>query len=275
MSRATVFSDKVGPDLCSPFFNAKGTLFCLSESRGDVYSLSAGGDVSVFASIEGHPTGAVFDRDALYICDQATRSILLMSPQTGAKEQVVAVYEDRPFAAPHSICMDRSRNITFTDAGLFGETGLHNPSGSLFQIARDVLRPVTLNSLSHPTGIALSPNEKLTYVCDMMSNRIIRYFAQGGGGGAMTGSVFIQLSGRVGPSAVAVDSSGNLYVCHYDVPASSRDGRVLIISPEGDVTGEITVPGTPEVSGVAVSPDGRYVYITEKTTGSVHRMALS
>jgi hypothetical protein len=48
-----------------------------------------------------------------------------------------------------------------------------------------------------------------------MSNRIIRYFQKPEG--VYHGSVFYQLSGSVGPSAIACDKKGNIYVAQYEV----------------------------------------------------------
>lgn len=52
------------------------------------------------------------------------------------------------------------------------------------------------------------------YVAEMMKNRIIRYFQQPPG--VYHGSVFYQFQGGVGPSGIAVDRQGSIYVGHYD-----------------------------------------------------------
>lgn len=47
-----------------------------------------------------------------------------------------------------------------------------------------------------------------------MMNRIIRFIQMPEG--VFHGSVFCQLSGSMGPSAIAVDSKGNLYVAQFE-----------------------------------------------------------
>lgn len=49
----------------------------------------------------------------------------------------------------------------------------------------------------------------------MMTNRILRFFQHPVG--VFHGSVFYQMSGGVGPSCLAIDKSGNLYVGQYNV----------------------------------------------------------
>lgn len=45
-------------------------------------------------------------------------------------------------------------------------TGLHNPTGSLFTVVSGgqrnskILKPLALNCLAYPTGLALSPDEQ-------------------------------------------------------------------------------------------------------------------
>lgn len=53
------------------------------------------------------------------------------------------------------------------------------------------------------------------YVAEMMENRILRFFQQPAG--VFHGSVFYQMSGSVGPSSIALDSTGSLYIGQYDV----------------------------------------------------------
>ena len=48
-----------------------------------------------------------------------------------------------------------------------------------------------------------------------MKNRILRFFEKPEG--VFHGSVFYQFSGGVGPSSIACDSAGSIYIGHYDV----------------------------------------------------------
>ena len=64
---------------------------------------------------------------------------------------------------------------------------------------------------------------------------MLRFFQQPTG--VYHGSVFYQLSGAVGPSCLAVDQEGNVYVGQFDVKESSSEGSVLILSSAGKLKG--------------------------------------
>lgn len=56
----------------------------------------------------------------------------------------------------------------------------------------------------------------------MMMNRVLRFFQQPEG--VYHGSVFYQLSGGVGPSCLAIDRHGSLYIGQYD----TKGGKIFI-----------------------------------------------
>ena len=70
---------------------------------------------------------------------------------------------------------------------------------------------------------SVSPFSCSRYVAEMMANRVLRFFQQPAG--VYHSSVFHQFSGGVGPSCLAIDSNGNLYVGHYEVRGTPVCGR--------------------------------------------------
>jgi sugar lactone lactonase YvrE len=99
----------------------------------------------------------------LYVTDFAHSSVLAIQ-DSKEQENIVAVYEDKPLKGPNSIAIDKEGVILFTDSGPVGETGLHNPTGSIFMISvgpgGQTLKPIILEKLAYPSGIAISPNNK-------------------------------------------------------------------------------------------------------------------
>lgn len=87
--------------------------------------------------------------------------------------------------------------------------------------------------------------------------------------------VFHQFAGRLGPSAIVCDHGrgGLIYVARPEMPELSDKALVSILTPEGALVRELEVPG-PEVTGLALSPDGTHLYITEATGNAVYRMLL-
>ena len=174
---------------------------------------------------------------------------------------------------PNSVVFDADENMFFTDSGPFGETTLSNPSGSLFAVVASpeggqVLKPIALETLAHPTGLCLSPTGASIFVAEMMTNRLLRFVQRPAG--VYHCSVFHQFSGKLGPSSLACDRSGNLYVGRYDIAGCSETGTVTVLSPDGAVLAELSVPG-PEVTGVTLNDAHTELYVTEASANTVYR----
>lgn len=137
---------------------------------------------------------------------------------------------------PHSIILSEKNNqLFFTDSGPFGETGLENPTGSVFVIDlfESVLKPVLVDCLAFPTGIALNETDTVLYVAETAKNRILKVVFNDTG--KYHSSVFKQLTGRFGPTALARDPESNLlYAARFDFAEVSTDGVISIYDLEGN-----------------------------------------
>jgi gluconolactonase len=271
--KAEVYLEGLGSDICAPFFDKYNTFHFLLSNSGEVCKLDHSGRVKNVHTTGGQPSGGLYGPNGeMYIADFAHGGVLLM--EDGQQQPLVSVYEDKPLKGPNSVVVDRNGTLYFSDSGPLGETGLHSPTGSLFMITNsggssNMLQPIALENLASPSGIALSPNEKMIYVAETMTNRILRFFQQPEG--VYHGSVFYQCSGGVGPTALCVDRQGSLYVAAYDVKESSKQGEILIISSAGKLISTITTTG-PEISGLAINKNT--LWITEKSTGSIQQVDL-
>jgi sugar lactone lactonase YvrE len=117
-------------------------------------------------------------------------------------------------------------NVVFGQAGSF-ITGTSNNGG------------VSANSLSLPSDVAVDATGNV-YICDQSNNRVLYYpigatsatrvYGQGSSGTNFTTNASgVSATAMNGPSGVALDSSGNLYVADY------YNNRVLFF-PSGSVT---------------------------------------
>lgn len=270
----------------SPIFGPGGDLFTVSSS-GDIlrYIGNAERDnefaIECWGSSSGQPLGLHFDQeDASFVCDAAHQAIFRISriEEDGSVrqeiEQYVREYEQTQFLGPNSLCLSQQTGMLyFTDSGPFGETSLQHPRGSVFAVnpSTQLLIPLCLNALAYPCGVALSPDERNIYVAETAMNRVLRFSPNPPG--VFHCSVFCQMSGRFGPTALAVSRDGILYVAHFDFADNATTGRVVVLDPEGEVVRHISVP-RPEVTGLVLSPDQRCLLITEKSTSSVYRHYL-
>lgn len=272
----------------SPTFGPSGDLFTISSS-GDIYRYAGNVDldndfaVEQWGSSSGQPLGLEFDNQGVaFVCDAAHQAIFRISRVEGEGglprheiEPYVKEYEQAQFIGPNSLCLSRSTGMLyFTDSGPFGETSLQNPRGSVFAISPStgLLIPLCLNTFAHPCGLALSPDERNIYVAETAMNRILR-FSQSPPQ-VFHCSVFHQLAGRFGPTALAVSSSGDIYVAHFDFAENTENGRIVVLDANGEITSYISVPG-PEITGLCLTPDQRFLIITERSTTSVYRYPLS
>ena len=172
-----------------------------------------------------------------------------------------------------------------------------------------MLKPLALGGLAYPSGLSLSPEEDVLYVSEMMANRVLRFVqvrridaveAPRGAlrlartsssyrlstkpmasplhtpqrpAGVYHYSVFRQFAGGVGPTALACDSSGRLYVARFELRTCQGTGSVDVINPDGSLEESIAIPA-PEVSGLCISPAGDALYVTESSTNTVYRISL-
>jgi len=230
----------------------------------------------------GQPQGLEFDNHGVaFVCDtahQAIFRIMCVKTDDGVPRQeiepYVREYEQSQFLGPNSLCLSRQTGMLyFTDSGPFGETSLQNPRGSVFAInpSTQLLIPLCLNTLAHPSGVALSSDEKNIYVAETAMNRILRFTQHPPG--VFHCSMFYQLSGRLGPTALAVSSSGDLYAAHFDFSDNTDVGRIVIINPDGELVGQIHAPG-PEITGICLTPDERHLIIAERSSTSLYRHLL-
>jgi sugar lactone lactonase YvrE len=274
---ATLFVSGLGNDICNPFFDRVNKLHIVRQNAGSILTVDNVGNSQMVVNTGGQPNYGTYNEDgSMYVCDFGHSSVLAFT-NDGQQEVVVGVYEDKPLRGPNSIAIV-DEDIFFTDSGTFGETGLHNPAGSIFAICNSpsgqVLKPIALGNLAFPSGIAVTRDKKFIYVAETMTNRILRFFQQPVG--VYHGSVFYQLSGGIGPMALTLDSTGNLFVGQYDLKDSTSDGHVYVVSPTGKLLKTITTNG-PEISGLAIAQSSsgeETLYITERSSGSVFKFEL-
>lgn len=273
--------------ITSPTFGPQGDLFSISTS-GEIFRYTGSlehddWNVESWGDSSGQPFGLVFNSaGAAFVCDAAHQAIFRITRTEGEDgqprqqiEPYVREYEQAQFLGPNSLCLSQSTGMLyFTDSGPFGETSLQNPRGSVFAInpSTQLLIPLCLHTLASPCGLALSPDEKSIYVAETAMNRILR-FSQSPPN-VFHVSVFHQLSGRFGPTAIAVRNTGEIFVAHFDFADNSDCGKIVVLDAEGTVTDRIMVPG-PEVTGLCLTPDHRHLLITERNTTSLYRHTLA
>jgi len=77
-----------------------------------------------------------------------------------------------------------------------------------------ITRGLLVNCLSYPADVVYDNSNQILYIAETFSNRIIRFIQNPTG--VFYSSIFHHFNGRVGPTAIAMDDSGNIYVARYE-----------------------------------------------------------
>lgn len=195
-------------------------------------------------------------------------------------ELVMKDYEGIPLKGPTSLAINANEGRIFIcDAGYFGSTSMNNPNGSLYLWETDTKtsRALLSNCLSYPADIIYDDSSQSAYLCETFTNRIIRIIQSPPD--IFYSSVFHQFSGRVGPTAIAMDALGNIYVARYEFQNNQRDidGIISVMNKDGYIVGELTIPHLPEITGMCIPSDKKAdtLYFTEKSFSGVLKIKLS
>ena len=229
-------------------------------------------------STGGQPTSLVFDNEgSAFIADMGYQAVLSKTNIEDKMEisPVIKDFDGNPLKGPNSMVLSEQNNILFfTDSGPLGETTIENPKGSIFAIDLGVsmLKPVLVNTLAHPCGLALSPTEKALYVAETFKNRILKVVIHREG--VYYTSVFHQFKGKFGPTALAVDGEGMIYVARFDFAECSEDGVIAVLNPgTGEVDHELVVAGCAELTGLYFAKND-CLYATESSSNSLLKIAI-
>lgn len=279
---------EIGNGIQGPSFASPSRLYFCSRGSGDLYKIrlpdedSASGkgkfgEPEVILNTNGSPSNLAFDSSGvLYVADFSHRALLSIDDDGNSLSCFVKDYEGKGFQGPNSVVFDGHGTLFFTDSGPFGSTNLARPKGSVFSVTCDgeLLQPLAHETLAHPSGLCLSPDQNILYVAETMNNRILRFVQKPTS--VWHYSVFYQFSGGLGPTALATDPNGMIYVARFDFvgTCSQRQGLVSILSPDGRLSSELPVPAGPEISGLTFSPSAKYLYLTEASSNTLNRYLL-
>jgi sugar lactone lactonase YvrE len=291
-----VFSLNNRQTLVNPREDSQGNLYVCNEC-GDLLNFNEDGSYSTFSTLGGMPRCICFNlaNNSIYIADLMNK-VVYEKGLDKEKEMNFKIidYCGVALKGPTSIVGSNDDDyIIVTDAGLFGSSGVNNPNGSiyLYDIINNVLRPIILNNLSYPCDIYHDKEEDIFYVCDMLSNRILRLIQSPKG--VFHTSVFYTFNGKLGPSAINMDDMGNIYISRSDFYGkTNKDGIISIISKEGNLIGEIIVEGYSEINGLLIpknfkkekdtrggngndSLSPNVIYFTDKNFSGVLKIKLS
>jgi sugar lactone lactonase YvrE len=221
----------------------------------------------------GFCNGLTLDRDnRLIVCGQAARRIT-RTEHDGSITVLAEHYQGKRLNSPNDVVVHGSGAVYFTDP----PHGLHNltegkelPFQGVYRWMQDEELVLLTDELTHPNGLAFSPDESALYVGDD-STGFIHVFDVAADGALRNRRLFAEtplpspLAPDEGPpDGLKVDRAGNLYV--------GSIGGVWIFDQTGKPLGIIRLP---EVAANLAwgGDDWRTLFITAST--SLYRIRLS
>ena len=239
-----------------PVWSREGALLFSSPNTNAIYRWTPEGKVDVFRSKSGYTgvdigryhqpgsNGLTFDpQGRLTICQHGNRRILRVEPH-GNTTVLADSFGGRRLSAPGDLVHRSDGTLFFTDRLL----------GGIFMLRDGVLAQVD-DSLTAPSGIALSPDERYLYVAS--SDVLVRYDLAGSG----RADALADVTGEDAIGGLAVAPDGALYVC--------MPGGIRVLSAAGDQLRTIRLPEAPHNLAWG-DEDRRTLYITAET--SVYRL---
>jgi len=230
---------------------------------------------------------ALDDNDHLYFSDVANSVIYSINFSTTIENKnqfgldvLMKDYEGIPLKGPTSLAVNNKEGRIFIcDAGYFGSTSMNNPNGSLFLYEMDtkITRTLLSNCLAYPADVIYDDQSQSAYLVETFTNRVIRIIQNPPD--IFYSSIFHQFAGRIGPTAIAMDAMGNIYVARYEfqTPEKDVDGIISVLNKDGYLVGEITIPQLPEITGICIPTDKKAdtLYLTEKSYNGILKIKLS
>lgn len=218
--------------------------------------------------------GMALDADGrLVVCEQGSRSdhaaITRIDPEAGSRQLIVAEWGGLRLNSPNDVVVAPDGALWFTDP-TYGHLQGFRPEP---QIGDYVYRydptterlAVVADDFDKPNGLVLSPDGSVLYVTDSGANQEAGSYYPGrphhivafdvAGGRHLVNRRLFAVTNPGFPDGVTVDAAGRVY-------ASAFSG-VQVFAPDGDLMGEIRLPGA--VNFTFGGPDRNILYITADT----------
>jgi gluconolactonase len=219
-----------------------------SDAHGDrLLRWSVGSGVEVLRQPSQYQSGNYLDLEGRLVSCLSGGRAIIRQEHSGEWQILVSRYQGKRFNSPNDLVVKRDGTIWFTDPpygltqpnqGYGGQQ--EQPGCFVYRFAPDTQEiDAIITDMTHPNGIAFSPDESLLYVSDSSSFDIpqgahhIRVYEAVGDRQMANGRVFAVINPGQ-PDGLRVDALGNVFV-------TSRDG-VQVYAPDGSRLGKILVP---------------------------------
>ena len=255
---------RIGAFLEGPSFDRGGNLWLVDLAHGRLLRISPAGVWDVVLEYDGQPNGLAIHKDgSVWIADHR-KGILRLDPVSGQLTTVLAELPHAKLQGPNDLMFAENGDLYFTDQG---NTGLHDPTGRLVRLRAAGTVEVLVDNIPSPNGLVVQRDMRAVFLAVTQDNAVW-YVPLQGENREEVGRVgrFIQLQGGAGggPDGMAMDAAGNLVVAHVML------GSIWVFSTLGEPLYRLRTCAGPLITNAAFGgADGKTLYVTESSTGSV------
>lgn len=196
-----------------PGFDMDGNLLLVDIPYGRIFNIDQNANWTIKHNYSGWPNGLrVVSKTEAYIADYK-KGIVKLDLNTNSISEVIETISSESFKGCNDLFFSKNGELYFTDQG---QTGLHDPTGRVFRLSQDQKKlDCLIQNGPSPNGLVMDLNEKSLYVAMTRSCEIWRIPITQHGFGTSKVGLFARIpTGNGGPDGIALDSKGNLFVCH-------------------------------------------------------------
>ncbi len=243
-----------------PAVDRAGNVYAVSfERKNTIGRVSPEGKGEVFVEM---PKGSLANgirigRDGqLYVADYTGHNILKIDPAT---RKISVFAHEATMNQPNDLAMAKDGTLWASDPN-WG-----NGTGQIWRISREGKVARVAEGMGTTNGIELSKNGKYLYVNESVQRKVWRFRVERDG--TLSGKTLLIEFPNFSMDGMRMDRKGNLLISRHG------KGTVAMVSAAGKVIREIDVLGM-KPSNVAISADGKTVFVTEMEKGRLVRFRL-
>ena len=244
-----------------PAFDRDGNLYVTTIAKGKIFKVTPDKKVSVIYDNKAtKTTSCAFHKDGRLFVIGTDNNIWYQNLDGTGMTKIETRYNGEPNKA-NDLIFDALGNLYVTDS----DGTAANSNGGVYRFNADFTQCVpVVQGLAMPNGICLSPDEKVLWVTESGRNALLRFSFQADG---VTLNMFDGFNYAYygtgapgGTDGVRTDSAGNVY------DAIQKQGRILILNPNGMPIANVLVPGRDkgdyaDVANVTIKPGTNEGYI--------------
>jgi gluconolactonase len=211
------------PECCA--FDREGTLWAGGEA-GQLYRIDRAGNVETVTNLGGFCCGVALSPDdrEIYVCVSGVG--VVRASKTGEHRVFATHAGDHAIVAPNYLLFDNGGRLIVTDSGNWMKR-----NGRLLRFTPDGRGEVLAGPFGYANGLALTAGGRRLFMVESDSDSVLR-FEISASGTFGTPEKHAENVGRF-PDGLALDSSGNLYVCCYasdEIWRIGTDGKKTLLA---------------------------------------------